>query len=97
MVSRLSTCESTANAAKSLAESVSSQLSSRVYRTTFTGNGSTKVFSITHNLGAIPVIQVFNGSGQYFLADMTCTATTASFSFNTAPSSGVTYTVVAMI
>lgn len=76
---------------------VYSAINTKSYRGSFSGDGSTKEFTLTHNLGAIPTVQAFDSTGQYFLTDMVCTTTTVKFIFNTAPASGASYTVVATI
>ena len=64
-----------------------------VYRGTFTGDGSTKVFALTHNLGGMPAVTLYKGSAM-MLTDTEATATTVKFTFNTAPASGVQFTAV---
>ena len=63
------------------------------YRGTFTGDGSTKVFTLTHNLGGMPAVTLYKRSAM-MLTDTEATTTTVKFTFNTAPASGVQFTVV---
>ena len=76
--------------------SLSTTLSSyaKKYKGTITGDGSTKSFTITHSIGAMPVVQVFDSSGVFVLTKVTSGTSTAVVEFNTAPGSGVTYSVI---
>ena len=59
-----------------------------------TGDGSTKSFSITHNLGHMPVWSMYTSAGDAYITDITVTETTAVVSFFEAPSSGTQYRLV---
>ena len=76
--------------------SLSTTLSSyaKKYTGTITGDGSTKSFTITHSIGSMPQVQVFDSSGVFVLTKVTSGSSTAVVEFNTAPGSGVTYSVV---
>ena len=63
------------------------------YRGTFIGDGATKVFTLTHNLGGMPAVTLYKGSAM-MLTDTEATTTTIKFTFNTAPASGVIFTAV---
>lgn len=75
---------------------VNTGLSSKadMFRGTITGDGSAKSFTVTHDLGRMPTVQVYNSSGELVLPDITVTTTTAVLTFNTAPLNAVTYSVV---
>lgn len=75
---------------------VNTGLSSKadMFRGTITGDGSTKSFTVTHNLGRIPTVQIVNSSGEVVYPDVTATATTAVVSFNTAPVNAATFTII---
>ena len=75
---------------------VNTGLSSKadMFRGTITGDGSAKSFTVTHDLGRMPTVQVYNSSGEQVLPDITVTTTTAVLTFNTAPLNAVTYSVV---
>ena len=64
------------------------------YRGTITGDGSTKTWTLTHGLGGIPLTQIYDASGNLLMTDVVCTTTTIKLTFNTAPTSGTSYTVV---
>ncbi len=64
-----------------------------VYRGSFTGDGSTKVFTLTHSLGGMPAVTLYKGSAM-MLTDTEATTTTVKFTFNTAPASGAQFTAV---
>ena len=64
------------------------------YRGTVTGDGSTKTWTLTHGLGGIPLTQIYDASGNLLMTDVVCTTTTIKLTFNTAPTSGTSYTVV---
>ena len=76
--------------------SLSTTLSSyaKKYKGTITGDGSTKSFTITHSIGSMPVVQVFDSSGVFVVTKVTSGSSTAVVEFNTAPGSGVTYSVI---
>ena len=77
-------------------EGLSSGLSQRArfYRGTLSGDGSVKAFTLTHGLGAIPHVQIYDASGSMVLTDTVCTSSTVKLSFNSTPTEGTTYTVV---
>lgn len=66
------------------------------YYTTITGDGSTKNFTITHNLGSTyVVVQVFTSSGEEVITDITRNSpVTVKVGFATAPASAAIYQVV---
>ena len=64
-----------------------------IYCGTFTGDGTTKTFTLTHGLGSMPAVTLYKGSAM-MLTDTEATATTVKFTFNTAPASGTTFTAV---
>ena len=64
------------------------------FRGTVSGDGSTKTWTLTHGLGGIPLTQIYDSSGNLLMTDVVCTSTTVKLTFNSAPASGVSYTVV---
>lgn len=66
------------------------------WRGTVTGDGTSTTLTATHNLGAVPAVTIYTSSGELYFTDMTVTTTTITLSFNTAPASGTTYTLVAI-
>ena len=65
-----------------------------VYRGTITGDAVKTSFTLTHDLGAIPTVQIFDSSGIMVMTKITATTTTVTVDFNTAVASGTTYKVV---
>ena len=64
-----------------------------LFRGTFTGDGTTKTFTLTHGIGAMPAVTLYKGSA-LMITDTEVTTTTVKFTFNTAPASGTTFTAV---
>jgi len=58
------------------------------------GDGTTTEFTITHNLGTLPHVTMYDGDGRMTGTLITATATTVTLSFITAPEVGENYTVV---
>jgi len=68
------------------------------YLTTITGDGSTKAFTVTHNLGHQYVLtQIFDANRNLVHADVNCVSETAlTVTFAIAPTSGTTYIVLVL-
>ncbi len=65
-----------------------------MYTGTISGDGSTKIFTLTHGLSGTPDPVVFDSTGRKIPgADVSATATSITVRFHTAPASGETYTV----
>ena len=65
-----------------------------IYTGTITGDGSTKVFTLTHGLSGTPDPVVYDSTGRKIPgADVSSTDKTITVRFYTAPASGETYTV----
>ncbi len=65
-----------------------------IFTGTITGDGSTKVFTLTHGLSGTPDPVVFDSTGRKIPgADVSSTDKTITVRFHTAPASGETYTV----
>ncbi len=65
-----------------------------MYTGTITGDGSTKVFTLTHGLSGTPDPVVYDSTGRKIPgADVSSTDKTITVRFYTAPASGETYTV----
>ena len=62
--------------------------------TTITGDGSATEFSITHNLGTLPHVSIYDADGTATNTLISATTTTVTLAFITPLSSGETYTVV---
>lgn len=67
---------------------------SQVQRLTVTGNGTSTSLTASHSLDAVPAVIVFDQDGKLYFTDTSATATDVTLTFNTAPSSGTTYTLV---
>lgn len=63
------------------------------YRGTFTGNGTARIFTVTHNLGRIPTAVLYK-NGTMMLTDTEATESIVKFTFNTAPATGASFTAV---
>ena len=63
------------------------------YRGTFTGNGTARIFTVTHNLGRIPTAVLYK-DGTMMLTDTEATVSIVKFTFNTAPATGASFTAV---
>ena len=61
---------------------------------TIEGDGSTTEFTLTHNLGTLPHVTVYDETGAITSTLTTATATTVTLTFITAPASGEDFTVV---
>lgn len=79
------------------ADDVKADLGIGRYEGTITGDGTTASFTLTHNLGKLPTVTVYDSSGNMTLVQFSATTTQLTFTFSTAPASGTTYTVVAVI
>ena len=66
------------------------------YHGTITGDGSTTAFTLAHGLGAVPLVQVYNSSGDQVIVDINCTSTNIVVTFGTAPANATAYSVVAV-
>lgn len=69
------------------------------YRTSYasvqiTGDGSTTSFTVTHNLGVLPIITMYNADNKVVYTDVEATTSVVTVSFNTAPTADETYTLV---
>lgn len=67
---------------------------SQVQRLTVTGDGTSTSLTASHSLDAVPAVIVFDQDGKLYFTDTSATATDVTLTFNTAPSSGTTYTLV---
>ena len=65
----------------------------KVARAQVTGNGSSKTLSVSHQLGAVPIVYIYKG-GQQYLTDIASTSTQVTLSFNTAPASGTVFDLI---
>ena len=65
----------------------------KVARAQVTGNGSSKTLSVSHQLGAVPIVYIYK-SGQQYLTDIASTSTQVTLSFNTAPASGTVFDLI---
>ena len=61
---------------------------------TITGDGNVTTFSISHGLGTIPHVSVYDSDGLLTFPTITCTATTVTLDFYEAPSSSEIFKVV---
>lgn len=61
---------------------------------TITGDGTTEDFTVTHSLGTLPHVTVYDSNGLEVDAVITATATTATVSFYPAPANAAAFSVV---
>lgn len=64
------------------------------YAGTITGDGSTTSFTLTHDLGAIPEVSIYNSSGVRTATRMTVSTTQVVVSFKYAPAANETFSVI---
>lgn len=60
---------------------------------TITGDGTTTEFTLTHNIGRVPIVQILDANAQEVEVSKTINTTQCVFRFGRAPASGVTYSV----
>ena len=91
----LGNVDNTSDANKPISTATQTALNKKgtLFRGTFTGDGATKTFTLTHGIGAMPAVTLYKGSA-LMITDTEVTTTTVKFTFNTAPASGTTFTAV---
>ena len=67
----------------------------KVWHGQVSGNGSAKSLSASHNLGVLPAVTIYK-SGELYITDMTVTTTQVTLTFNTAPTSGTVFDLIAI-
>lgn len=67
----------------------------KVWHGQVSGNGSSKSLSASHNLGVLPAVTIYK-AGELYITDMTVTTTQVTLTFNTAPTSGTVFDLIAI-
>lgn len=67
----------------------------KVWHGQVSGNGSSKSLSASHNLGVLPAVTIYK-AGELYITDMTVTTTQVTLAFNTAPTSGTVFDLIAI-
>ena len=66
------------------------------YSGTITGDGTTVSFTLAHGLGAVPLVNITDSSGNVVLVHTQVSSTNIIVTFGTAPANGTTYNVYAV-